>query len=109
MKEDNLMKKCKAIALVMGVAFFGIAAMLFGAAAVIYSASPAQADPAPQTIQTAGKYQMQLSTVLTSTDKSYWYVLVWDTETGRSKMYYGNISDGIKLAHSMYNLPSSPL
>ena len=43
-------------------------------------------------------------------DKMNWYVLVWDTENGRSKMYYGDKDMGkIVAAGSAFNLPSSPL
>ena len=56
-----------------------------------------------------GRYQMALSAVLDKTDATYWYVLVWDTESGRSKFYYGSTKIGIKAANSGYNLPSNPL
>ncbi|BDS13994.1 hypothetical protein [Aureispira anguillae] len=83
--------------------------MLFGAAALVFSISPAQATNTPQTVYGAGKYQMELSTVMGSDDRSSWFILVWDTETGRSKMYYGNVSDGTNSAANKFDLPSSPL
>ena len=109
MQTDRLMKKSKAIALVVGVVLFGMAAVLFGTAAVIYAASPAQANNGPQMTQGYGKYKMELVSGVTSGDKTYWYIIVYNTETGRSKFYYGNVKEGTKSSHSMYNLPSSPL
>jgi len=40
--------------------------------------------------------------------KSYYNILVWNTETGKSKMYYLNHSDGVyKVSNGQ--LPSSPI
>ena len=88
---------------------FGFAAIVFAFAALIYSTNSATASN-PNTGYETGKYMMSLTSVMNSEDTSYWYILVWDTETGRSKMYYGNGKIGkIEGAGSSFNLPSSPL
>jgi hypothetical protein len=104
MKQTTFLDKCKGIALVFSA--FGL--LLFGAAALVYSASPAQADNGPQTTYSTGKYMINLQAVM-GDDRMNWYYVVWDTETGRSKFYYGNKKEGINLASSHYTLPSSPL
>lgn len=104
MKQNTFLEKCKAIALVMAA----FSMILFGAAALVYSASPAKADNGPQMTNGTGKYQMELSTILKNS-ATYWYILVYNTETGRSKFYYGSTEVGTKSASSAYNLPSSPL
>jgi hypothetical protein len=88
--------------------FFGLAAIIFAFAFLIRSASPAQADNGPQTTYASGKYMMSLQAEMDE-EQMNWYVLVWDTESGRSKMYYGNGEDGMNAASGGYNLPSSPL
>lgn len=87
----------------------GLAAVIFALAFLIQSSSPVQADNAPQTTYGTGKYQMTMNTFLDSGGHINWYVLVWDTETGRSQMYSGGLSNGVQAATSKYNLPSSPL
>jgi len=104
MKPTTFLDKCKGIALVC--AAFSL--LLFGAAALVYSASPAQADVGSQTTYSGGKYMMSLQAVMDG-ERMNWYILVWDTETGRSKLYYGNQKQGMDAANSQYNLPSSPL
>jgi hypothetical protein len=106
MKETTFLDKCKGIALIFSA--FGL--LLFGAAALVYSASPAQADSGPQTTYSEGKYMMQMEAVVGGPKNIMnWYYVVWDTETGRSKFYYGNKAEGILLASAHYTLPSSPL
>jgi hypothetical protein len=87
---------------------FGTAAVIFAFAFLIRTASPAQADNGPETTYTSGKYMMNMQAVL-GDGRMNWYYVVWDTETGRSKFYFGNKDDGVKLASSHYTLPSSPL
>ncbi|BDS13993.1 hypothetical protein [Aureispira anguillae] len=87
----------------------GVAAIIFAVAFLIQSASPAQADNAPQTTYGTGKYQMQFQVELEGDDDLVYYMLVWDTETGRSKMYYGSPGAGTNEAASKFQLPSSPL
>ena len=88
--------------------FFGLAAIIFAFAFLIRSASPAQADVGPQTTYSTGKYMMSLQAAM-GDDRMNWYVLVWNTESGDSKLYYGNVEEGTNRAHSKFQLPSSPL
>lgn len=87
---------------------FGFAAIVFAFAALIYSTNPATAAK-PDTEYGTGKYMMNFTSTWDG-ERLQWNVLVWDTETGRSKFYYGNGKLGrIEAALSAYNLPSSPL
>jgi hypothetical protein len=101
MKETTFLDKCKGIALI-------IFASLIGTAAVLFSVSPAQADNGPETTYSTGKYMMSLQAIYAQ-DQMNWYTLVWDTESGRSKIYYGNKDVSMQGASSHYQLPSSPL
>lgn len=104
MKPTTFLDKCKGIALVC--AAFSL--LLFGAAALVYSASPAQADVGPQTTYSGGKYMMDLQSMVVEGNPN-WYVLVWDTETGNSKFYYVNAGSAMGVGARGYQLPSSPL
>lgn len=104
MKSASFFEKCKGIALV----FCAVGVMLFGIAAILFSATPAQAD-APQTMYATGKYQMSMCAINNSLDQSFWYIIVWDTETGRSKIYYGSVKEGTNVATGKFQLPSFPL
>ncbi len=85
-----------------------IAALVCSFAFLIQSTSTATAD-APTVTNEAGKYQMQFQAVYGGGMTSY-YILAWDTDSGRSKMYTGSSqSGGIKAAPSSYAPPSSPL
>ena len=87
---------------------FGTAAIIFAFAFLIRTASPAQADNGPETTYATGKYMVDFNAVELGGTMNY-YALVWNTETGYSKLYYG--SDDVKLdvADRNYQLPSSPL
>lgn len=60
-------------------------------------------------IQSSGRYMMQMQAENDTNNRMNWYVLVWDKQTGKSKFYYGNTDDGMKAAHSRFNLPTPPL
>ena len=104
MKQTTFLDKCKGIALVFSA--FGL--LLFGAAALVYSASPAQAANGPQNTYATEKYMISFQAVMGNTAMN-WYYLVWNTETGHSKIYYSNLKEGIKAIPQNYQLPSSPL
>jgi hypothetical protein len=87
---------------------FGTAAIIFAFAFLIRSASPAQADNGPQTTYSTGKYMMTFQAVVAQGSMNY-YILIWNTETGYSKMYYGDDDVSFSPANSNYQLPSSPL
>ncbi len=107
METISFMDKCQGIGHVLTRFALILGVVLFGTAAILFSTAPAQAD-APQTSYATGKYGMSLSTIVEN-GKTMWYVLIWDTETGRSKFYYGNGKEGTQPALSRFNLPSSPL
>ncbi|NRB60223.1 MAG: hypothetical protein HRU50_09855 [Winogradskyella sp.] len=100
------------------------AILLFGGALFIFSISTLNAKSDNKTfnfpdtlshtdtklIQTSdGKYQMDLQVVKDSEGKFFWFVLVWDTQTGKSKLYSKNKDKGTIPAHSGWQLPASPL
>jgi len=60
---------------------------------------------------TGGRYMMQFEALYhIENNNIYFYNVVWDTETGRSKMYYGSTKKGkIVAVGDPYNLPASPL
>lgn len=101
MNANHFFKYCCGIALVAGT-------LLFGSAALIYSTTPAHAD-APNTTYANGKYQMSLQAYTGSNGNVQYYILVWDTETGKSKFYAGNPDNGLVSAKSKFQLPSNPL
>lgn len=87
----------------------GLAAIIVAVAFFIQTISPAQADVNPQQTYATGKYQMQFQ-AQNDTDAMHWYILVYNTETGYSKFYYGDSNMGkIIPAAYAFNLPSSPL
>jgi hypothetical protein len=99
MQISNFLQKCFGIALVSGT-------ILFGSATLISTINPAKADN-PTTENNTGKIMMDQE-YSQRDGKSYYNVLVWDTETGKSKMYYLSFSDGVYKT-SGGQLPSSPL
>jgi hypothetical protein len=94
----NFVNAFQKIALSLGVLFFGIGVF-------IYSISPAQADN-PTTVNNSGKVQMAVDGFALN-GKPAFHILVWDTETGKSKTY--NFDGVNKFFVSNYQLPSSPL
>ena len=97
MQISNFLQKCIGIALVSGT-------ILFGSAALIGTITPAKADN-PMTINNAGKIMMdQNSFVFNGT--FYYHILIWDTETGKSKIVQFKTSSG-NFVSTNYQLPSS--
>jgi hypothetical protein len=99
MQISNFLQKCIGIALVSGT-------ILFGSAALIATINPAKADN-PSTVNSTGKIMMDQINIQNE-GKSYYHILVWDTENGKSKMYFQNKSDGTYKTGTN-QLPSSPL
>ncbi len=104
MKETTFLDQCKGIALV----FSAVALLLFGAAALVYSASPVQANHEPKTTYGTGKYMMSFQSMVVNGNPN-WYILVWDTETGNSKFYFVNRESAMGPGSSEYQLPTRPL
>jgi hypothetical protein len=83
-----------------------LAVVLFGGGFFMSAINPAKADN-PTTVNNTGKIMMDQINVQRD-GKSFYLILVWDTENGKSKMYYQNTSDG-SYKTSSNQLPSSPL
>jgi hypothetical protein len=100
MKNLKFVDFCKGIMFLLigiGIASFGIASI---------SNNSAKAD-SPNTVNNSGKIQMSTAGFVLNNNPVY-NVLVWDTETGKSKLY--NFDRGTnKLVAPSYQLPSSPL
>jgi hypothetical protein len=80
-----------------------IAAIIFSCAALFYAINPVKADN-PTLTNSTGKYMMDQNAFVFK-DFNY-HILVWDTETGKSKLY--RFSDG-SWSNNIAQLPSSPL
>ena len=83
---------------------FTIAAIIFSCAALFYAINPVKADN-PMVTNSSGKIQMSESGFVYNNTPVY-HVLVWDTETGKSKLH---VYDKGKIVNANYQLPSSPL
>jgi len=82
-----------------------LAAIIFSCAALFYAINPAHADN-PTTVNNSGKVQMAVDGFALN-GKAVYNVVVWDTETGKSKTYtYDGVS---KMTVAGYQLPASPL
>lgn len=99
MQISNFLQKCFGIALVSGT-------ILFGTAALISTINPAKADN-PTTINENGKIMMDQNS-FTYEGKFYYHVIVWDTETGKSKIYAFKTASNT-FGSTSYQLPSSPI
>lgn len=100
--NDNFLKRCIGLSLVL----FSSATLLFSAAFLFANTNPVQASDA-DTLYGTGKYQMSLQSVYDiKNDDLLYYVMVWDTETGKSKFYYNSKGSFSKFGGQ---LPSSPL
>jgi hypothetical protein len=87
---------------------FGLAAIIFalcfGVASITNNS--AKADN-PGTINATGKIMMQQE-AFQRDGKTFFNILVWDTESGKSKIYYLNFPDGTyKVSNGQ--LPSTPI
>ncbi|MEM6515011.1 MAG: hypothetical protein AAF688_02430 [Bacteroidota bacterium] len=101
--------------------FFAI--LLFGGALFIFSIGSLNANSHKtfdfpenltknhiSTIQNSnGKYMMQMEVWKNNEGVPQWIILVWDTQTGKSKFYTKNKDKGTIPAHNGWNMPSNPL
>ena len=99
MKNLKFVDFCKGIMFLLigiGIASFGIASI---------SNNSAKAD-SPNTVNDSGKIQMS-ATGFEINGKPVYNIVVWDSETGKSKIYtYANNGEMIS---ATFKLPSSPL
>ncbi len=99
--KDNFLKRCIGLSLVL----FSTATLLFSAAFLFGNMNPVQANNS-DTLYGTGKYQMSLSSVYDAAADDYaYFILVWDTETGKSK-FYGNTKGSFEY---YTKLPTNPL
>jgi uncharacterized membrane protein len=95
----------------------GVSAMLLSGAFLIKSIQPAHAEVAPMKQLTSnamasGKYMMNQACVYNAEGTTvYHYVLVWDTETGKSRMYWFDRTDKKTYEWEQFgkDLPAVPL
>lgn len=86
-----------------------LAAIIFSVGFFINSLSPATAANNDNLYEN-GRYMMQYEAVYDgSGNQVNWFVLVWDTQTGKSKAYYAGGNSGWLVSGSKFQLPSSPL
>lgn len=95
--------------------------MMLSATAFLNTITPAQAKEKATTVlneeeeltienaktNTTGKIMMSESGFLMG-GKPYYHILVWNSDTGKSKLYYFDIGTR-KMAKTVYQLPSNPL
>ncbi len=84
--------------------FLGLALFTFAIGTVMNNSAKADS---PNTVNNTGKIMMSESGFLLNGTAMY-HVLVWDTETGKSKLYNYNRNTA-KMNSSEYQLPTSPL
>jgi len=95
----------------------GISAILLSGALFVKSIQPSYAESVPpkqltNTTIAAGKYMMnQFAVYSVSENTIYQYVLVWDTETGKSKMYWFDRTNKKNFEWEAFgkDLPATPL
>jgi hypothetical protein len=78
MQSSGFLQKCLGISLIAGT-------ILFGSAALIASVQPAKADNIALN-DNKGKIMMEQNSFVINGNFNY-TLLVWDTETGKSKLY----------------------
>jgi hypothetical protein len=83
-----------------------LAVVLFGGGFFMSTINPAKADN-PTTVNESGKIMMEQNSFVHE-GKYFFHILVWDTETGKSKIYYFKPSTSTFISTS-YQLSSSPL
>ncbi|HTL82948.1 MAG TPA: hypothetical protein VL651_14640 [Bacteroidia bacterium] len=106
----TFIQRCIGISMIAGV-------LLFGSAFLASAVNKANATPKPDQIiddgSGNGRYQMNYTTTVSPATEShgvkiYYEVLVWDTQTGRSKLYYYDYDIDNWKAYG-YQLPARPL
>jgi hypothetical protein len=100
------MKNLKFVDFCKGIMFLliGIGIASFGIASICNNSAKADS---PNTVNNSGKYMMSESGFLLN-GKAMYHILVWDIETGKSKLYNFATATG-KLTPTDYQLPASPI
>ena len=106
---DNFSKRV----LALGVTIMGVTlcATLLVATINRVSATGTASTPMPSVLSENGRIMMDYTSVhVPSQDKTYYEVIVWDTQTGRSKLYFYSYTDKtFKAYEANVQLPASPL
>ena len=84
--------------------FLGLALFTFAIGTVMNNSAKADS---PNTVNSTGKIMMSESGFVLNNSPIY-HILVWDTETGKSKLYNYDKSSN-KISTPPYQLPTSPL
>ncbi len=95
MKNLSFLKVCAGLSMVIVATALLIFATKF---------NPVQAD-SPATTAASGKIMMHQNGFVMG-GKPYYHILVWDSESGKSKLYWFSSGSLVKVD---YQLPSSPL
>jgi len=100
------MKNLKFVDFCKGIMFLliGIGIASFGIASISNNSAKAES---PNTVNNNGKIMMSESGFMLNGKPTY-HILVWDTETGKSKLHTYDFPTG-KIVGAVYQLPSSPL
>ena len=83
-----------------------LAVVLFGGGFFMSTINPVKADN-PTTVNETGKIMMDQNSFVHE-GAFYYHILVWDSESGKSKIYGFKKSSGL-FGTTNYQLPSSPL
>ena len=92
----------------------GVSSILLSASVFMSSIAPAKADesfdPSPTTtLRDSGKYMIDVSRLYYN-NAEHWSILVWDTETGKSKKYFFNSNEKkFQASGPGFQLPENPL
>lgn len=84
-----------------------LAAIILSVGFFINSLSPATAANNDNLYEN-GRYMMDYHSAYEG-NSTKWYLIVWDTQTGKSKAYWAGGSEGWRVSGAAYQLPSSPL
>ena len=84
--------------------FLGLALFTFAIGTVMNNSAKADS---PNTVNNSGKIMMSEGGFELN-GKAMYHILVWDTETGKSKLYNFGTATG-KLTPTDYQLPTSPI
>ena len=85
--------------------FAGLSLLVFSISTI--TNNPVQAE-GPERVAETGKYMMHQNSIVKPNGDWFWHILVWNTETGKSKLYFFKRGDG-ELKKTSFQLPTSPL
>ncbi len=101
---QKIFAKMAGMSMIIFASLFGLALFTFALGTITNNS--AKADN-PTTLNNSGKIMMHQNSFIHD-GQIYYQILVWDTETGKSKFYNLN-SENTGLEKSLISLPASPL